>query len=168
MGVGNFEIFGLQMVLSFVVYGLIARWYVAPWLARFPFHEAFIPLLLVHALRHLGVTILVPTVTSPDLPRAWAAQVAYGDLLAALIALLSILALRARASFAVALVWIFNLEGTLDLVNALYQGLRLGATEFEVGSFWYVPTFIVPALFVTHFMMFAMLVRGPREARARR
>ena len=75
---------------------------------------------------------------------------------------------RAIWAFRIALVWIFNLEGTLDLLNALYQGLRLGATEFEVGSFWYVPTFIVPALFVTHFMMFAMLVRGPREARARR
>jgi len=166
--VGSFEIFGLQMVMSFVVYILFARWYVAPWLAKKPFQEAFIPLLMLHALRHLGMTILVPTVTSPDLPRAWATELAYGDLLAALLALVAMLALRARLSIAVALVWIFNIEGTLDLLNALYGGLRVDAPNLPAGSFWYVPTFVVPALLVTHAMMFSMLLRHRRLGRAAR
>ena len=165
---GSFEIFGLQMVTSFVVYILIARWYVAPWLAKKPFQEAFIPLLMLHALRHLGMTILVPTVTSPDLPHAWATELAYGDLLAALLALVAMLALRARLSIAIALVWIFNLEGTVDLLNALYGGLQVDAPNLPAGSFWYVPTFVVPALLVTHAMMFSILLRYRRPGRAAR
>ena len=39
----DFQIFGLQFVLSVVVYTLIAKWYVAPRLARLPLHDALIP-----------------------------------------------------------------------------------------------------------------------------
>lgn len=28
-----------------------------------------------------------------------------------------------------------------------------------MGSAWYIPTFLVPALYVTHFMIFARLLR---------
>jgi hypothetical protein len=35
--------------------------------------------------------------------------------------------------------------------------------EPHLGSAWYIPTFVVPALYVTHFMIFVMLVRpAPR------
>jgi len=47
----NFQIFGLQFTLSTLVYALIARWYIAPILARLPLREALPPLLLTHALR---------------------------------------------------------------------------------------------------------------------
>ncbi len=56
------QIFGLQVLLSFVVYGLAARWYVGPRLASLPLHSALQPLLVLHALRHLGLVFLVPTV----------------------------------------------------------------------------------------------------------
>lgn len=161
----SFQIFGMQFTLSLLVYALIARWYVAPGLARLPLRDALTPLLFVHALRHLGLTILVPVVTDPNLPHAWAMQVGYGDLLAQLLALLSILALRARLGVALVLVWIFNLEGTLDLLLAIYHGLGLHAYNLPLRSFWYVPTFIVPALLVTHVMMFSMLVKRSREVR---
>lgn len=78
----NFQIFGLQFTLSTLVYALIARWYIAPILARLPLREALPPLLLTHALRGLGLTVLVTAVVSPEVPRAFATQVAYGDLLA--------------------------------------------------------------------------------------
>ena len=32
----------------------------------------------------------------------------------------------------------------------------------HLGSAWYIPTFLVPVLFVTHFMIFAVLVRRSR------
>jgi hypothetical protein len=85
---------------------------------------------------------------------------AYGDLLAAVLALLAIAALRAAWSAAIALVWVFNIEGTLDLVNAFYQGLR---NSVQLGAAYYIPTFAVPALFVTHAMIFAMLIRRTRS-----
>jgi hypothetical protein len=80
---------------------------------------------------------------------------AYGDLLAALLALGAIAALRAGWTIAIPLVWVFNLVGALDLINALFQGLR---HNVQLGAAYYIPTVAVPALLVTHAMIFAMLL----------
>ena len=155
----SFQIFGLQVVLSLIVYALIARWYVAPRLAVLTLPEALTPLLFLHAMRHLGMVFLVPTVVGASVPGAFAIPVAYGDLVAALLALLAIIALRSRWPLALGLTWLFNIEGTLDLLHAFYQGIRLRP---ELGSAYYIPTFIVPALFVTHYMIFWLLVKRSR------
>ena len=155
----TFQIFGLQFLLSLIVYALIARWYVAPWLAGLPLERALAPLLFLHAFRHLGLVFLVPTVVGPVLQPEFAVPAAYGDLLAALLALLALAALRARWPFALALVWLFNVVGTLDLINAFFQGNRL---QVQLGAAYYIPTFAVPALLVTHAMIFVMLLRRRR------
>lgn len=64
-----------------------------------PLRDALIPLLLLHSLRHLGLTVLVTAVVPPDVPREFTVPLAYGDLLATGLALLSIAALRARLGF---------------------------------------------------------------------
>src|SRR5438046_6818345 len=110
------------------------------------------------------MVFLVPTVVGSALPAAFAVPAAYGDLLAALLALLAIAALRMEWSSAIALVWLFNVVGTLDLINGFYQGLR---NNVLLGAAYYVPTFAVPALFVTHAMIFAMLTRRARLGAAR-
>lgn len=156
-------IFGLQVLLSLVCYSLIARWYVAPRLAALPLPAALTPLLLFHAFRYLGMVFLVPTVVGPALPAAFAVPAAYGDLLAALLALLAIAALRMRWTLAIPLVWIFNLVGTLDLLNAFYQGMR---NNVQLGAAYYIPTFAVPALVVTHVLIFAILIRRARYSRS--
>src|SRR5207244_9413127 len=114
----GFQIFGLQFLLSLIVYSLIAGWYVRPRLAPLPLPSALTPLLFLHAFRHLGMVFLVPTVVGGRLASEFAVPAAYGDLLAALLALAAILALRARWRPALALVWLFNVVGTVDLVNA--------------------------------------------------
>jgi hypothetical protein len=48
----------------------------------------------------------------PSLPPVFALGLAYGDLLAAALALAAILALRARWPPALALVWLFSVAGT--------------------------------------------------------
>jgi len=112
-------------------------------------------------VRHLGLVFLVPAVVAPTLPAAFARPAAYGDLLAGLLALLAIVALSAEWPGALALTWLFNLVGTLDLLNAFYQG-RTHDVGPHLGSAWYIPTFLVPVLFVTHFMIFSVLVRRSR------
>src|SRR6266851_2522092 len=155
----TFQIFGLQFLLSLIAYSLIAGWYIVPRLATLPLGAALTPLLFLHAFRHVGMVFLVPTVVGPALPAAFAVPAAYGDLLAALLALLAIAALRQAWPLAIPLVWLFNVEGTLDLVNAFYQGLR---NNVQLGAAYYIPTVAVPALFVTHAMIFAMLIRRTR------
>ncbi len=157
----SFQIFGLQFLLSLVVYGLLAKWYVGPALARLPLHDALVPLLVPHAFRHLGLVFLVPAVVAPTLPRAFALPAAYGDLLAGVLALLAMVALRGRWPLAIPVAWVANIVGTLDLLHAFYKGIPLDAGR-HMGSAWYIPTFIVPALFVTHFMIFAILIKRSR------
>ena len=156
------QIFGLQVLLSFVLFTLIARWYVSPRLAPLPVDRALQPLLVLHATRHMGLVFLVPTVVGGTLPAAFAAAAAYGDLLAGVLALAALVALRARARVAMPLTWLFNVLGLLDLVNAFYQGL---IHDVQLGAAYYIPTFIVPALVVTHVMMFGLLLRHPTSAR---
>ncbi len=65
------------------------------------------PLLILHSFRFIGLAFLVPGVVSPDLPAAFAHPAAYGDIIAAMLALLSLLLLPSAAG--VAAVWMFSL-----------------------------------------------------------
>ena len=155
------QIFGLQVLLSFVVYALIAKWYVGPRLASLPVGQALQPLLALHAFRHLGMVFLVPAVVGGPLPPSFAVAAAYGDLAAGLLALAAIATLRAGSTIAMPLTWVFNVVGLLDLVNAFYQGL---SHDVQLGAAYYIPTFIVPALVITHVMIFRLLLRHPSAA----
>ena len=65
-------IFGLQLVLSLIVYALLAKWYVTPWLAEKTIDEGLIPLIVPHAFRHLGLAFLVPGLVAQPLPSSFA------------------------------------------------------------------------------------------------
>ncbi len=151
-------IFGLQFVMSLVVWGLIAKWLLAPWLAKMTQHQALFWLTLPHAFRYIGMVFLVPGVVAQPLPAAFAMPAAYGDLVTGVLALLALIALRTGWAGAVALVWLFNIVGTVDLLNAL----RHVDVAPAFGAAWYIPTFLVPILLVTHFMIFVRLLRRAR------
>ena len=51
------------------------------------------------------------------------AQVAYGDLATAVLALLALAMLSSKMSAAP--IWLFNIVGAVDLLNAYYQGNRI-------------------------------------------
>lgn len=97
-------IFGIQVVMSFVIYILLARWYVAPRLAALPLHAALMPLVFPHAFRHVGLVFLQPTVVGANLQPEFAQPAAWGDLLGALLALLALFALRGEWGAALGLV----------------------------------------------------------------
>lgn len=151
-------IFSLQFSMSFIVYALIAQWFIRPWIAKKTDHEALILLILPNAFRHIGLLFLTTGFVASPLPSAFAEPAAYGDLITALLALLAMIALRNRWVLALPLVWFFNIVGTLDLLNALFQGIRLDVFS-NFGAAWYIPTFLVPALLVTHIMIFIRLVK---------
>lgn len=148
-------IFGLQFVFSFVVFALLAKWYVAPWLTKQPIHQALIPLIIPHTFRHIGLAFLVPGLVAQPLPSFFAYPAAYGDFISGLLALFSLIALRARWGFSLALVWVFNIVGTVDLFNALRQANVVPS----LGTTWYIPTFLVPLLLVTHGLILIRLFK---------
>ena len=55
--------------------------------------------------------------------------------------------------------------GTLDLLNALFQGLRHNSIG-QFGATYFIPTVVVPALLVSHCLVFSLLLRRRRPAMA--
>ena len=110
---------------------------------------------------------LVPGVVSPEIANTvFARGVAYGDLLTATLAFIALAALRSR--FAEPLVWLFNIVGTLDLLNAFYQGnaISLANAPGVLGAAYFIPIFGVPLLLVTHVLVFRLLMRKQAAAPA--
>jgi hypothetical protein len=160
-------IFTTQAFGSLVVFALVARWYWAPRMAGRSLADGLTPLLLLHVTRTIGLSMIVPTIVSPDVPREFAVPAAYGDFIAALLALLSIAALRTGFRYASILVWVFSVEGIADLGNAIFQGLRINLVAYQLGFAWLIFVVLVPALLVTHAMVVARLLGWPRAAQGR-
>ena len=108
--------FFVSIAFSFIAWGIVAARYIWPKLRLRQRHTALRPLLILHSFRFIGLAFLVSGVVSPDLPSAFAHSAAYGDFIAAILALISLLLLPGAAGVAIA--WIFNLWGTADLLNA--------------------------------------------------
>jgi hypothetical protein len=156
----NKQVFLMQMTLTVVIYSLIANWYLAPALAHLPVNETLAYLLIPHALRHIGMTAIVPDVVDANskIPKQWSRQLGYGDLLTAVLALFTIWTLKEQWSFAIAMVWITNVVGTVDSVNVSILSTKHGVYDHGLGGFWFVPTFFVPILIVTHVWIFWILL----------
>jgi hypothetical protein len=137
---------------------LLTRLYLWPWVHALPKREALAILVLPHAFRSIGLSFLETGVVSPSLPSAFAIPAAYGDLGAALLAIAAVLALSVRARSAIALVWLFNIWGSIDLVFGFYRALANNLEPSTLGAAYYLPTFLVPALLILHGLVFTVLV----------
>jgi len=153
-------LFGLSILMNFVASGILTKLYILPRLRVMNREEALLPLVAPHMFRFVGLSFLVPGVVSTSLSTDFARPAGYGDLAAALLAVIAVLALSARASWALPIVWIFNLWGTIDLLYAIYQGqIGVRIDPGSLGAAFYIPTVVVPPLLVTHGLIFWLLLR---------
>jgi hypothetical protein len=150
-------LFGISVAFGFVAWGVLVVRHVWPALRSCPRVEALRPLLLLHGFRFIGLAFLIPGVVSSDLPAGFAQPAAYGDLVAAIMALLALAALTTRWGLAV--VWAFNVWGTADLLFAFYRGNVTSLLAGQLGAAYFIPTFIVPLLLITHLLIFVLLLR---------
>ena len=86
-------------------------------------------------------------------------------MIAAALALLSLLSLRHKVGIVV--VWIFNIWGTADLLNAFYQANHAGLLAGQLGAAYFIPTFLVPLLLLTHGLIFRILLQHHGESATR-
>jgi hypothetical protein len=150
-----------SIAFSVIAWAMVAARYIWPALRTRQRSEALRPLLILHGFRFLGMAFLVPGVVSPDLPRAFSTAAAFGDIIAATLALLSLLSLHSAPGLLVA--WIFNVWGSVDLVNAFYQANATGLSPGQLGAAYFIPTLIVPLLLITHALAFRVLLQHQRE-----
>ncbi len=154
--------FFISYAVAFVVFILIARWYLWPALARRDAKAALTPLLLYACLRVNGLMFLMPGLVAPDLPAAFARPVAYGDLASALLALTALGLLRYGVALAMPAVWLFNLVGICDLIYANISTFKDQVDPVSLGVSYYLAVVNVPAMVVVHVLIFAYLLRGSK------
>jgi hypothetical protein len=156
----NFNLpFVLSVIGAFIASFVVAKLYVWPTLRSLPRYNALRILASLHAFRFLGMNFVVVGFVSPALSSAVGNQIAWGDFVAAVLALFSIAVLTWRLAFAIPIVWIFNLWGTVDLLNAYYKGVTKVADVGLFGAGIYIPALFVPILLTTHMLGFMLLLK---------
>ena len=153
--------FFVSIAFSFIAWGIVTARYIWPELRLRQRIEGLRPLLILHSFRFIGLALLVPGVVSPDLPPSFAHYAAYGDFIAAILALLSLLLLPSAAGVVAA--WIFSLWGSADLLNVFYQGNHTGLLAGQLGATYFLPTLVVPLLLITHGLAFRILLQHQPE-----
>ena len=156
------SILTVNLAFSTLVFWIAARLYLLPNLANLQPRAVLLPILLLHSFRHLGLMFLAAGATYPGVPAQFAYPAAFGDLLAALLALAAIPAVAGNWRGARLLVWIFNVEGTVDLIAAITLATIYDAPTYMGAAYW-IPAFWVPALLVTHYITFVVLLRSWRK-----
>jgi hypothetical protein len=151
-------LFGISIAFSFVAWGLFTAHVIVPELRNRSHIDALRPLLIMHCFRFIGLSLLFPGVVAPELPASFAFNAAYGDIAAAVLAMLALATLRTGPGIPV--LWIFNVWGTVDLLNAFYQGNAGGLQPGQLGAAYFIPTAIVPFGLITHGLIFWILLRG--------
>ena len=106
---------------------------------------------------------IAPGVTLPGIPAQFAYPAALGDLIAAVLAFAALVAVVRDHPAQRPLLWVFNVEGTLDLLLAIVTATAFGASPYMSAAYW-IPAFWVPALLVTHYIVFLVLLGARRSA----
>lgn len=156
----------VDFAFAITAFSLAAAWYLWPVLTRVPLKVALPPLLLLHLFRPVSLWLLVPgVVVTERIPPGFAAGTAYGDIVAAVLALVAAVMTRVQARGWRIAAWVFNLWGAIDAVKNCVVGMQQGSPA-EMGVGVLVTAFCVPALLVSHALVFLLLLRKTSELRA--
>src|ERR1700709_1881496 len=85
------------LLISLLVYGLIAFWYVVPWLKKLDKRQALTAPLWIHAFRYVTLYLLVAQREGYAISDQTLRVVVIGDLSGAALALIGIIFLRMRS-----------------------------------------------------------------------
>jgi len=161
-----FHLVGYSIALAGFV---MITWSIWPRLAAMGQDALLKALLPVHFFRYFGLTALLPGVfdlATAGFSQDYLFQIMAGDVLVAILALISFGLMLAKSRGRIAFLWIFNIIGTLDYLNAAARVTPAIHDANILGPFgWIIVTVFLPAWLVSHVAIFAALARGPRITR---
>ena len=124
-------------------------------------------LLPVHFFRYFGLTAMLPGVfdlAPAGFTQDYLFQIMAGDVLVAVLALVAFALMLARSRARIAFLWLFNIVGTLDYLNAAARVTPSIHDANILGPFgWIVITVFLPAWLVSHLAIFAALLARSRD-----
>lgn len=162
----NWTILGLQFTVSALASALIFFEYVGPRLSKLPFERALLPMLLLQAFRFTGMTLLVTGQSDPSIPQNALSQMAWGDYLSAVTALLAAYAIWRRTSFSIPLIWLFVIVCVGDLFNVTRIIFEIDFFSYDIGSTWTFLMWYLPWVVISLFFILYRLVTRSRQVQA--
>ncbi|MCB1613507.1 MAG: hypothetical protein KDI60_17400 [Xanthomonadales bacterium] len=158
----NLAILSLQYLVALGTYIVIFRVYLQPWFKAQPFGKAVLPLLLLHAFRYLGLTLMVPGQIDESIAFGALQIMAWGDFASGVSALLAAVAVHHRWSSATALVALFSLIGIGDLIVVGHTAINAGVFFADIGTMWFLLVLYAPAMLLAQIYIAYRLVNHLR------
>jgi len=153
---------GAQLV-SLAVYIAIARWYVAPWLAKRGRAEALLALLWIHVFRYVALQIFAAQREGFPISIDGATEIVIGDVFGAAVAMTAIILLRRGLRAGIILCWILTVETVGDTVLNIRGGIEEHLMGAATGVVWMILVFFVPAIVVSTGLLAWQLVARRHE-----
>lgn len=154
---------GAQLI-SLLVFGLMAKWYVAPWLNQLKRADALIALLFVHVFRYVALLTFSAQRDGFPISDEGLHDIVIGDVAGAAIALLAIVALRQRLRLGVALAWLLSAETIYDTITNIRGGVREHLMGAATGVTWLILAFYVPLIVASIVLLMRQLYARRGEA----
>jgi len=151
-------------LLSLIVLGAIARWYVVPWLNIRARADALIALLWVHVFRYVALQVFSAQRDGFPISDGGAMEIVLGDVGGAILAFITIALLRHRVRLAIPLAWLLAAETVYDTVANIRGGVREHLMGAAGGVTWLVLSFFVPMVVVSGVLLIWQLYSRRREA----
>lgn len=155
----NFTIINIQALTGTVALLLGFRYWIQPRISQLALHDALLPFVFLNAFRYLGLTFMAKEQFYGGFPEEFLTTAGLLDLTTALLAIVSVVALKTRWRFAIPLVWIFNLVGFGDLITAFPQFFGLKLYDQNLGIIWLMFVTYGLATFLSHIYIFIRLLK---------
>ena len=159
----NFVIINLQAMVGTVAIILGFRYWIQPRIAKLSLHEALLPFVFLNAFRYLGLTFMAKEQFYDGFPTEFLTTVGILDLSTAILAIIATIALKNKWSFAIPLVWIFNIVGFGDLITAFPQFFGLKLYDQNLGFIWLMFVTYGLATFLSHIYIFVRLFKNLKK-----
>ncbi|MEM7345558.1 MAG: hypothetical protein AAF485_15055 [Chloroflexota bacterium] len=154
----------LGTLVGFVAIGLLSFWYVKPYVVKQPLSLALTILIVPHVFRYMALQLFSAQATGLVISDAGRNFIAYGDVAAAILALIALGAIHRQASWAMPAVWLFAIFGVTDLTLAVGQSLIERLSETSGPLLFLVTTIYIPILFMSLALLFWQLLTRRKEA----
>jgi hypothetical protein len=159
----NFTIINLQALTGTIAILLGFRYWIRPRISKLPIHEALLPFVFLNIFRYLGLSFMAKEQFHDGFPQEFLTTVGLLDFTTAILAIISLVALKNKWRFAIPLVWIFNIVGFGDLVTAFPQFFGLKLYDYNLGFIWLMFITYGLAAFLSHIYIFIRLFRNLKK-----
>lgn len=149
----------ISIFMGLISYFTIAKWYILPRIEKWSIDDQLAVLLVPHFFRFIGFAFLIHGVTTDALDPRFSIPAAFGDIIAAILALLTFYSIKLQFKYRIIFAFAFNCIGFFDFVNAMTRGL-LFVEPKNMGATYFIPMVIVPMLMMSHILIFRFLLQS--------